>query len=163
MAENNVNMSMNITVDDGSVRIPINNTFGEEIGVFYFRPTDIGIIDRYNSMIGRFDEITAPLENVTITETGEPDALATSEEVQALHEAESRLYAVLNEMFGGNMAEAFFGKMHPFSPVNGNFYCENAIEAVGDFISMQFEMETDKMNKKVAKYTKGYKKPGKTK
>ena len=88
--------------------------------------------------------------------------LANSEEVQALHEAEKRLYAVLNEMFGGNMAEAFFGKMHPFSPVNGNFYCENAIEAVGAFISKQFEVETDKMNKKVAKYTKGYK-PGKTK
>ena len=162
MAENITNMSMNITVDDGSVRVPINNVMGEEIGVFYFRPTDIGIIDRYNSMIGKFDEITAPLENVSISADGTAEDLANSEEVQALHEAEKRLYAVLNEMFGGNMAEAFFGKMHPFSPVNGNFYCENAIEAVGAFISKQFEVATDKMNKKVAKYTKGYK-PGKTK
>ena len=157
-----VSMNMNITVDDGSVRVPINNTFGDEIGVFYFRPTDIGIIDRYNRMIGKFDEITKPLEDVSITENGEADEMASPEEIAALHEAESRLYAALDEMFGGNMAEAFFGKMHPFSPVNGSFYCENAIEAVGRFISKQFETETDKMNKKVAKYTKGYK-PGKTK
>lgn len=157
-----VNLSMNITVDDGSVRVPINNLAGEEIGVFYFRPTDLGIIDRYNSMIGKFDEITAPLENVSISPDGTAEDMADSEAVQALHEAEKRLYDVLNVMFGGNMAEAFFGKMHPFSPVNGNFYCENAIEAVGAFISKQFEVETDKMNKRVAKYTKNYK-PGKSK
>ena len=37
---------MSITVDDGSVRVPIKNLYGDEIGVFYFRPTDLGIIDR---------------------------------------------------------------------------------------------------------------------
>lgn len=153
---------LGIKVDDGSQRVPIRNTHGEEIGVFYFRPTDIGIIDRYNRMIDKFDKITEPLENISISADGTPDELATSEEVKALHEAEGRLYDVLNEMFGGNMAEAFFGKMHPFSPVNGNFYCENAIEAVGAFIAEQFDAETKKMDKRVGKYTKGYT-PGKRK
>lgn len=157
MAENtNKAAELNIVVDDGSVRVPIRNTLGEEIGVFSFRPTDIGIIDRYNSMVGKFDDITKPLEDLNITAEGETDELATQEEVNALHEAENRLYEALNEMFGGNMAEAFFGKMHPFSPVDGGFYCEKAIEAVGNFISAQFEMETQKMSKKVQKYTKKY-------
>ncbi len=51
-----------IVVDDGSRRVPIQNAQGEEIGVFTFHPTDIGIIGRYNRMVERFDEITKPLE-----------------------------------------------------------------------------------------------------
>ena len=43
--KNNV---MQLVVDDGSRRVPIMNTRGEEIGAFTFRPTDIGIIQRYN-------------------------------------------------------------------------------------------------------------------
>ena len=46
-----------IVIDDGSRRVPINNKFGEEIGVFYFRPTDIGMIDRYNKMAEKFPDV----------------------------------------------------------------------------------------------------------
>ena len=59
-----------------------------------------------------------------------------------MKEAETRLYAACDKLFGGNMSEAFFGKMHPFSPVNGRFYCENALSAVGQYISKQFARET---------------------
>ncbi len=152
---------MEITVDDGSQRVPIKNKFGEEVGVFYFRPTDIGIVDRYNKMADRFDEITAPLEHISIAPDGGTVDGATQEEVDALHEAEKRLYQAVDYMFGGNMAEAFFGKMHPFSPVNGVFYCETAIEAVGKYISAQFEQETRKVTKRVSRYTDGYTKRGK--
>ena len=150
-------ISMDITVDDGSVRVPVKNTFGEEIGVFCFRPTDVGIIDRYNRMVERFEEVTEPLQNVSLSDTGE----ISEEETAAMREAKDRLYTLLNEMFGGNMAEAFFGTMHPFSPVDGSFYCEKAIKAVGDFIAKQFEEETERMNKRVAKYTAKYRKDGK--
>ena len=143
---------MMITVDDGSVRVPINNLSGEEIGVFYFRPTDVGIIERYNSMLDKIDAITEPISNVDITAEG---TAADEAEMAALKEAERRLYEVLNTMFGGNMAEAFFGKMHPFSPVGGSFYCERAIEAVGEFIR-QFDIEAKKMSQKVKKYTAKY-------
>lgn len=146
---------MAITIDDGSVRVPINNLSGEELGVFYFRPTDVGIIERYNSMLDKIDAITEPLAGVDITAEGEAKDEA---EMAALKEAERRLYEVLNTMFGGNMAEAFFGKMHPFSPVGGSFYCERAIEAVGEFISRQFDIEAKKMSQKVKKYTAKYSK-----
>ena len=36
---------LRVTVDDGGVRVPIENKLGEEIGVFYFRPTDMGMIE----------------------------------------------------------------------------------------------------------------------
>lgn len=46
---------LSITVDDGSVSVDIKNAKGEKIGVFTFRPTDIGIIDRYNKVVGEFE------------------------------------------------------------------------------------------------------------
>ncbi|MBQ7670555.1 MAG: hypothetical protein IJS45_07535 [Clostridia bacterium] len=154
MADKEIN-TMSIVVDDGSIKVPITNKQGDEIGVFYFRPTDIGIIDRFNTVAEEFDTITAPLANLSINSDGTVDA-TDEEESAALKEAENNLYAACDKLFGGNMSEAFFGKMHPFSPINGHFYCENALEAVGKFISKQFEREVKKVDARVGKYTHGY-------
>ena len=151
--------SMEIVVDDGSRRIPIRNMSGEEIGVFYFRPTDFGIISRFNETVGKFDEIVKPLEEIDINPDGTTDENDMSM-VKALEEAEKRLYEACDYIFGGNMSEAFFGKMNPFSPVGGVFYCETALEKVGNFISQQFDKETKKVNKRIVQYTKKYGKGG---
>ena len=156
MAENIKNQNFTgIVVDDGSVRESILNKHGEEIGVFYFRPTDVGMIDRYNKMAVDFDKITAPLENVNINPDGSVDE-KNEAEMAAMEEAVKRLYDACNYLFDGNFSEAFFGKMHPFSPVNGRFYCENALDAVGKYISRQFDREVTKVNNRVNRYTHGY-------
>ena len=160
MAENTKVTNFNdnntfITVDDGSVKVPIRNKYNDEIGVFYFRPTDMGIIDRFNSMVDDFDNITDPLRDVNINPDGTVDE-TNEEETAAMREATERLYTACDKLFGGNMSEAFFGKMHPFSPINGKFYCENALGTVGAFISKQFKRETKKINSRVAQYTHGY-------
>ena len=136
-----------IVVDDGSRRVPILNADGEEIGVFRFHPTDIGIIERYNRMVESFDGITKPLEQFA----GEDE----EKQAEALREAEKRLYEAVNELFGGDAAGAFFGGMHPFSPVGGAFYCEAVLKAVGEYISGQFDAETAKFESRAAKYLKG--------
>ena len=51
MSDNIKSMNFAITVDDGSRRVPIQNMQGEEIGAFTFRPTDIGIVERFNAMV----------------------------------------------------------------------------------------------------------------
>lgn len=162
MAENKIQNVQNtqqnvneIVIDDGSVRVPIRNKQGEEIGVFFFRPTDIGIIDRFNELADDFDNITAPLESVNINPDGTVDE-KNDAELAAIKEAEGLLYAACDKLFGGNMSEAFFGKMHPFSPINGHFYCENALQAVGGYISRQFAREVRKVNSRVDRYTHGY-------
>ena len=152
MADNIKSLNLNITVDDGYQRVPINNKYGDEIGVFYFNPTDIGIIERYNKLAETFDAITEPLEAVQSAEGEDADAVE-ARQLKALDEAKERLYAAVDELFGGNAAEAFFGKVHPFSPVDGNFYCENVLQVVGEFISSQFDTETKKMSARVEKYT----------
>lgn len=144
---------MGIVIDDGSVRQPIINTHGDEIGVFYFRPTDLGILERYNKVIADFDKITEPLERTNIN----PDGTAGDDaSAAALAEATKRLYEAVNYLFGGNMSEAFFGKMNPFSPVKGRFYCEHALDAVGKFIEAEFEVEGKMLERRMAKYTQDY-------
>lgn len=160
MAENtkiqgNQNYVNEIIVDDGSVKVPIRNKQGDEIGVFTFRPTDVGIVDRFNEMADEFDHITEPLESVNINADGTVNG-DDNEGSAALKEAENRLYADCDKLFGGNMSEAFFGKMHPFSPINGHFYCESALSAVGNYISRQFAREVKKVNSRVERYTHGY-------
>lgn len=152
MADEIKNVSLGITVDDGYQRVPITNKYGDEIGVFYFNPTDIGIIERYNKMVNTFDDVTAPLEALSDAPDGEDDTFTDKRE-QALQAATERLYRAVNELFQADMASAFFGKVNPFSPIDGHFYCETALQAVGSFISQQFEIETQKINARITKYT----------
>ena len=148
------NMNFAITVDDGSRRVPILNTDGEEIGAFRFHPTDLGLIERYNKLADKFDGITEPLEGLNIDENGAAD-LTEPKFIEALREAEARLDAAVNELFGSeDAAAAFFGKMHPFSPVNGEFYALQVLQRVGEFIGKQFDTETKAMSKKARKYLK---------
>ena len=155
MAEEKKQAALKIVIDDGSQRIPIENMNGDEIGVFYFHPTDVGIIERYNEAMSKFDEIVAPLEEIDINADGTADANDEAA-AKALKEAEKRLYEACDYIFGGNMSEAFFGKMHPFSPVGGLFYCESALKKVGAFISEQFEQETTKINSRLKQYVGKY-------
>ena len=162
MADIDNQKTLEITIDDGSQRVPIRNLEGEEIGVFRFRPTDVAIIHRYNKVASSFDEIVEPLQQANISADGtaeEGDELSE----QALAEAEKRLYEACDYIFDGNMSEAFFGKMHPFSPVGGVFYCESALGKVGDFIAAQFAQETKKINKRVNQYVGKYGNKGKRK
>ena len=151
MSENKLE-TMKIVVDDGVRRVPIMNVEGEEIGYFQFRPTDLGIIERFNGMADKFGWIVEPLSSIDDEQT-EDDVNYSA----ALTEATNRLNAAVNELFGGDMAGAFFGKMNPFSPVDGVFYCQRALEAVGKFINDQFSAETAKLERRVAKYTKATK------
>ena len=146
-----------IQVDDGFQKIPIKNLHGDEVGMFYFNPTDIGIIQRYNEFAQNFDYVTEPLERLSDAANDDPDNVTPAQE-KALEEATERLYEAVNKLFNGDMAGAFFGKVHPFSPVDGEFYCTKALEAIRAFISEQFDIQAAKINKRVDKYTKLVKK-----
>lgn len=150
-AEDEAEASLSITVDDGLQRVPIRNKLGAEIGVFFFRPTDFGMVDRFNYLVGHFNDVTQLLDQIPEDEDGavNMDDPRTMEILQA---ARNRLFELCDYAFGGNMSEAFFGSMDPFSPVGGSLYCENAIMSVGAFIGGQFDRETAKINRRVEKY-----------
>ena len=146
--------ALELVVDDGSITVPIKNTNGDAIGEFKFRPTDFNIVKRYNKVANEFGEVVKPLIDANIDASGEGK---DEESIRILNEAESKLFELVDYMFDGNMAEAFFGKMHAFSPVGGKFYCENALNAVGQFISRKFDAEIKQISTRVEKYTHGYK------
>ena len=152
--EENRNMTMMITVDDGSRKIPIMNKEGEEIGAFTFRPTDVGIVARFNAMAEGFDAITEPLDAIADVGDGEID-LSDPKNAEALDEATRRLYDAVNGLLNSDgAAAAFFGKMNPFSPVDGEFYCTRVLNAVGAYIGAAFETETTRFSDKAKKYAK---------
>ena len=152
--EENRNMTMMITVDDGSRKIPIMNKEGEEIGAFTFRPTDVGIVARFNAMAEGFDAITEPLDAIADDGDGEID-LSDPKNAEALDEATRRLYDAVNGLLNSDgAAAAFFGRMNPFSPVDGEFYCVSVLQALGAFIGEQFKRETAKLSAKAKAYLK---------
>lgn len=142
-----------IVVDDGKIEVPICNTLGEQIGSFRFRPTDFNIVKRYNEVSEKFATVVEPLTNANIDPNGEG---ADEESMKILDEAEKRLFELIDYLFDGNASEAFFAKINAFSPVQGKFFCEHALNAVGGFISKQFDSEIKAINARVKKYTHGY-------
>ncbi len=139
-----------VVVDTGLEAVEICNLQGAVIGTLYFHPADLGIIDRWNAMVKDFSEVTKPLEDAAETEEGALPALA---------EAKERLCAALDKVFDGNVSEAFFSRVHPFSLVNGRFYCENVMDAVADYMGQRFSAEFERVNRqqteRMAAYTNG--------
>ena len=62
----------------------------------------------------------------------------------------------LDYVTGGNSREAFFQKIHPLSPQNGHFYCEQVFEVIGAFIKQSTEAEGAKIDERIAAHTHGY-------
>ena len=139
-----------VVVDTGLEEVEICNLQGKVIGTLRFNATDLGIIDRWNSMVGDFGQVVEPLENVPETDDGAMEALA---------EAKRRLCTALDTVFDGNVSEAFFGEVHPFAPVGGRLYCENVLDAVASYMGQRFSAEFEHINRqqsaRMAAYTHG--------
>ena len=142
-----------LVVDDGYIRIPVYNQIHEQIGLFKFNPTDVNIVNRYNEVAQKFADVVAPLQNTSITENGEA---ADEESVEALNLAEAKMIELFDYMLGTDSREAFFTHVHVFTPVNGNFYCENVFKSVGAFIEKKHNAEIKKIDARITKHTVGY-------
>ena len=140
---------MQITVDDGFVHVPMYNLNGDKIGEFAFQPTDMNIVNRFNESMEKFDDVLAPL-------TSEAGKDEDTDSVAALNEARDRLFKICDYIFNTDTGASLFGRMHPFSPVNGRFYCEEVFDKLGQFIQAQFGEETKKVNARLKKYVGKY-------
>jgi len=153
MATKNANPApVVLTIDDGAKRYEIKNQFGEVVGEYTITPTDFGLYERFAHMQDELEAITKPLEAL--------DADADMARfVEATEAIKGRLYAAIDKMFGREgMAERLFGRLHPFTPVNGRFYFDRVMEAVGAQINATFETEAKAFSDNVKKYTAAVKK-----
>ena len=142
-----------IVVSDGKRSIPIRNQLGEQIGVFRYNPTDINMINRYNEIAGKFEEVTKPLERAGITKDGEGEDDVS---IEIVNEVEENLIELMDYMLDGNSREAFFSVTHALTPVGGEFYFEKVFDAIGSFLEAKFESEFKAMGSRIEKHTHGY-------
>lgn len=142
-----------IVVDDGYKLITVQNSLGEVIGKFRFNPTDINIVNRYREISEQFNDVLKPLKDAEITAEGEA---GDEQSVDLINEAEKRMIELMDYMLNCDSREAFFSKTHLFTPTDGNFYCQNVFDAVGQFISKKFDSEIKKISSRVDKHTHGY-------
>lgn len=146
-------IGFSITVDDGFVSVPMYNLHGMKIGEFAFQPTDVDIVNRFNESMDKFDEVLAPLQAEA---DKDPDA-DDFDNIDAVNEARDRLFKMCDYIFNADTGNSLFGRMHPFSPVNGKFYCMEVFDQLSVFIQSQFGEETKKVNENMKKYVDGYK------
>lgn len=150
MAEEKVVGAPVIAIDDGTEAVEIVNKRGDVIGKLVFRPSDMGIVARWNAMAGNFDHITEPL-------TALDEKTATPEDrLAAIEQAKERLCAALDEAFDGNVSEAFFAGVHPFALVGGRFYAEIVMDAVAGYMSKRFTEEFKRVHAKNSDKTGKY-------
>ena len=142
-----------IVVDDGYKLITVKNSLGEVVGKFRFNPTDINIVNRYREISDQFQDVLKPLKDAEITAEGEA---GDEQSVDLVNEAEKKMIELMDYMLNCDSREAFFSKTHLFTPTDGNFYCQNVFESIGQFISMKFDSEIKKMHSNIDKHTHGY-------
>lgn len=143
-----------LVIDDGKIEIPIENHLHMQIGVLRFSPTDMNIINRYNEVSRKLDDVLKPLSEANITSGGEGE---DEKSIQILNKVGEEIIDLLDYIIDGDSREAFFKKMHIFSIVKGHFYCENVFRVIGSFISKEFETEVNNISVRVNEHTHGYK------
>lgn len=136
-------------IDDGTREIPIENKFGKLICNIYIRPGDLSIIDRYNEVIKELPDIVKPLEDLSIKNDG---TAAADAEWEVIKQVEEKLYEMLDYLFDMDEAADIFAKRNPFSSVNGRFFCELVIEAIGGIIEKAITKEAEKTQRRTDKY-----------
>ena len=144
--EKGKNTAVQLVVEDGSRRYELRNTRGDVVGEFAISPTDIGIFERFAAMQQELEGIAEPFE--ALEDAGNMTAF-----VAATSAAREKLCAAIDSMFGREgTAARLFGSVHPFTPVDGRFYFDRVLEAVGAQIDAMFESEAEKFARRVGKY-----------
>ena len=140
-------------VDDGYREIPIWNTIHERIGTLRYNPTDLNMVNRYKEISKKFSNITFKVKDANIAPDGSGD---DADSMEILNKAEKELTEALDYLQQTDSKKAFFSVVNPFTPVNGVFYCENVMDMLRTFLEKVFDAELEKVNKRLATQTHGY-------
>lgn len=134
--------SKELLIDSGLVTYNIKDQDGREFGTFTFNPSDTDIVKRYEKVIGRLEKLEIP----------EPkDGENPFEEVDKV------IYEQIDYLLNGNVAEAFFSIMGPFSPLaSGRFFIESVLDAIGQAIQNETGERVEKIAGKIKKHTSKY-------
>lgn len=128
----------NIHFDDGFKTYVLN---GDESKVIKVNVTDFGIVDR-------FEKVKKDLEHLADKTT-----LSQSTDESEMQQTDRIIREKINYIFGSDVSSAAFGSVYCFSPSNGMPVFVNFINAVMPVIEKEMQVETDKMQLNIDKYT----------
>ena len=146
-----INKKYTFEIDDGTKPYFFTNKFGEPIGEIHFRGGDISILDRYNELLADFDKIVEPLGDVRLKDDG---TSSFDEDWAVIKSVEAKLIERINAVFDSRDASNLFKNRNAFSTINGEFYVEKVVQALGNVVAQEIAEETEKSKKRLSKYTK---------
>lgn len=131
-----------IIIDDGSKVYNIKNKRGKMLGRFEFRPSDTGIVNRYEEVVEFFNNFELPEKST-----------------EAMKAAEKVIVEKISYLIGADSQEAFFNCLAPFSPLaSGKLFVEEVLDSIAKVIEKELSINAKRvqrrMNKYVAKYYK---------
>lgn len=135
-----------IKIDDGSKTYEIVNLDDQVIGTFTFNPSDLSIIERYDAVVTSLEQYFDEMRKAGFSQ-------------EALIAAQNAIKEKLKELVGGNAIDSFFAICAPFTPMqNGALYLENVVNALGEIIEKETKKRMKKVETRMDKYLKDYKK-----
>lgn len=136
-------------VDDGTKEITLLNKYGDLICKIHIRPSDLSIIDRYESLEKDFDKIIEPLKGLDIRNDG---SAFFDKDWETLKSVEENLIQRFNSLFDITNAGEIFEKRNAFSSVGGEFFCTKVLRALENLVIEAINEEAQLSNERTAKY-----------
>lgn len=132
-----------IVFDDGTKEYTVENNYGEKICTIHFRPADLSIKDRYNTLVENFEKIVEPLKTKSEAE---------SDNIEELERVEKELIKRLCEFTGSTDAGKIFEYRSPISPVNGSFFFLVVLRGIMDIIEREISTELKLSAERMGEY-----------
>lgn len=144
-----------------SMRIPtglkkydIEDMEGNVLDCFYFNPTDVDIVDRYQESV---EKIEMKLEEIAKMEELANDDI---DSVCKMHKLlRPVLCKAIDDIFKTNISEKFFSIMSPFTLFeDGTMFYEIVLMEIAKIIEEECNQRLKKVDVRISKYTSKYRK-----
>ena len=142
-------------IDDGTREITLENPYHEVIATLRLRLSDISIVDRYRATVKELEKAIVPLKNISTKADGTAEF---EQDWDLLKQVEADVIQRLNDLFDIKNAADIFKARNAFSAINGEFFVEKVLAALGQVIQQKVSEEAIKTQERTEKYTEDLKK-----
>ncbi len=128
----------NIHFDDGFKTYVLNN---DESKIIKVNVTDFGIVDRFEKVKKELEYLA---DKTTLTQNNNESEMQQTDHI---------IREKINYIFGSDVSSVAFGSAYCFSPSGGIPVFAHFINAIMPVIEKEMQIETDKMQLNIHKYT----------
>lgn len=129
-------MNTEFIIDDGSKEYTFKNQFGKVIAKLVMNPSDTGLVERYEQLVSRLNELDIPKDS----------------DAEILSKINQDISQSFNEFIG--VDADLFSVCRPLSPVaNGDLFCEVLMDKLGEIIVAETGARLNKKKAKIKRMT----------